>query len=59
VILRPSLPRTKTTVTSFAEAWREYPDTLVPDVKLYRFGQGPFKEDASKIKQSRLLKKPG
>ena len=42
----------------FAEAWREYPETLVPEVKLYRLGQGPFRGDASRIKQSRLLKHP-
>jgi hypothetical protein len=26
---------------------------------LFRLGQGPFKEDAFRIKQSRLLKNPG
>lgn len=41
----------------FREAWREYPETLVPEVHLYRPGQGPFKEDARRIKQVRLLKK--
>lgn len=40
----------------FAEAWREYPDTLVPEVRLYRIGEGPFQADASKIKQSRLVR---
>jgi phenylacetate-CoA ligase len=39
----------------FRAAWHEYPDTLVPDVHLYRMGQGPFAADAGKIKQARLL----
>ncbi len=42
----------------FAEAWHEYPETLVPEVKLFRVGEGPFQADASKIKQSRLLRSP-
>ena len=39
----------------FREAWREYPDTLVPDIQLYRLGEGPFAGDAGKIKQTRLI----
>jgi phenylacetate-CoA ligase len=39
----------------FREAWREYPETLVPEVLLYRLGQGPFAGDAGRIKQARLL----
>jgi hypothetical protein len=39
----------------FREAWREYPETLVPDIQLYRLGEGPFAADAGKIKQARLL----
>jgi phenylacetate-CoA ligase len=39
----------------FAEAWREYPETLIPEVKLFGPGQGPFKGDSEKIKQVRLL----
>jgi phenylacetate-CoA ligase len=40
----------------FAEAWKEYPETLVPVVKLYGPGEGPFRGDADKIKQVRMLK---
>ncbi|MDB5105412.1 MAG: coenzyme synthetase [Fibrobacteres bacterium] len=40
----------------FAEAWREYPETLVPEVRLYGIGQGPFQGDSEKIKQVRMLK---
>jgi phenylacetate-CoA ligase len=39
----------------FREAWREYPETLVPEVLLYRVGQGPFAGDAGRIKQARFL----
>lgn len=39
----------------FREAWREYPGTLVPDIRLYRIGEGPFAADAGRIKQTRLL----
>jgi phenylacetate-CoA ligase len=39
----------------FREAWREYPDTLVPDIQLYRLGEGPFAGDAGRIKQARLI----
>lgn len=39
----------------FREAWREYPETLVPEVLLYRLGEGPFAADAGRIKQARLL----
>jgi len=39
----------------FREAWREYPETLVPEVLLYRLGQGPFAGDAGRIKQARFL----
>ena len=41
----------------FREAWKEYPEAMVPDVQLFRLGQGPFAEDAGKIKQARLIKK--
>jgi phenylacetate-CoA ligase len=40
----------------FREAWREYPDTLVPEIQLYRVGEGPFAGDKGKIKQTRFLK---
>lgn len=42
----------------FCAAWHEFPETVIPEVKLYRLGQGPFKEHPGQIKQARLLKKP-
>jgi phenylacetate-CoA ligase len=39
----------------FREAWREYPETLVPEIQLYRLGDGPFASDAGRIKQARFL----
>ncbi len=41
----------------FREAWHEYPDTLVPEIHLFREGEGPFKSDEGKIKQTRIIKK--
>lgn len=41
----------------FREAWHEYPDTLRPEIYLFGIGEGPFKADLSKIKQTRLVKK--
>jgi hypothetical protein len=49
------VPRLVELNADFREAWREYPDTLVPDIELYRIGEGPFARDHGKIKQSRLL----
>jgi phenylacetate-CoA ligase len=43
--------------TDFREAWHEYPETLKPEISLFRLGEGPFKVDQSKIKQTRFLKK--
>jgi phenylacetate-CoA ligase len=40
----------------FREAWREYPETLIPEIQLYRIGEGPFAGDKEKIKQTRFLK---
>ncbi len=40
----------------FREAWHEYPDTLKPEIYLFSFGEGPFKTDQSKIKQTRVVK---
>ncbi|ODA34742.1 phenylacetate--CoA ligase family protein [Planctopirus hydrillae] len=37
----------------FREAWHEYPETLVPEIHLHRRGEGPFKVDAGRIKQTR------
>lgn len=39
----------------FREAWREYPETLVPEIQLHRIGEGPFAADAGRIKQARFL----
>jgi phenylacetate-CoA ligase len=44
--------------SDFREAWKEYPETLVPEIKLYGMGQGPFAKDKNRIKQSRLLARP-
>lgn len=41
----------------FREAWREYPDTLVPEIHLFSEGEGPFKSHGSKIKQARIIQK--
>jgi phenylacetate-CoA ligase len=40
----------------FREALHEYAETLQPEVKLYRVGEGPFAVDTGRIKQVRLLK---
>jgi phenylacetate-CoA ligase len=40
----------------FREAWHEYAETLKPEIYLYELGEGPFKADQAKIKQSRVLK---
>lgn len=40
----------------FREAWHEYPDTMKPEIYLFGVGDGPFKADSSKIKQTRLVK---
>jgi phenylacetate-CoA ligase len=40
----------------FREGWKEYPETLVPEIQLYRLGEGPFAGDKDKIKQTRFLK---
>lgn len=39
----------------FREAWHEYPETMLPEIQLHRFGQGPFQADAGRIKQARKL----
>lgn len=41
--------------SDFRSAWQEFPDTLVPVVKLYGLGEGPFAGDAGRIKQVRLI----
>jgi phenylacetate-CoA ligase len=41
----------------FREAFHEYPDTLVPEIHLFREGEGPFKSNEGKIKQARIIKK--
>ena len=40
----------------FKEAWSEYPETLVPEVRLYGRGEGPFQHDDGRIKQTRLMR---
>ena len=40
----------------FREAWHEYADTLKPEIYLFPIGEGPFKNDGTKIKQSRMIK---
>lgn len=49
------VPKLVSLNADFREAWREYPDTLVPDIQLYRIGQGPFAGDSDRIKQARFL----
>jgi phenylacetate-CoA ligase len=41
----------------FREAFNEYPETMIPDIRLYKLGEGPFAHDWEKIKQVRFLKK--
>ncbi len=40
----------------FREAWKEYSDTLLPEIHLYKIGDGPFKMVPGQIKQRRMLK---
>ena len=40
----------------FREALHEYAQTLQPEIKLYRIGEGPFAANSGRIKQARLLK---
>lgn len=49
------VPRLVALNADFREAWREYPETLVPEIALYRLGEGPFAADGRKIKQVRFL----
>lgn len=53
----PMLTRLRDLNADFREALKEYPEAMVPDVQLFRLGQGPFAEDAGKIKQARLIKR--
>jgi len=39
----------------YREAYKEYPETLVPRIDLFRCGEGPFAANQGKIKQIRLL----
>ncbi len=41
----------------FREPWREYQEAMMPRIQRFRSGQGPFKEDALRVKQVRFLKK--
>jgi phenylacetate-CoA ligase len=49
------VPRLVELNADFREAWHEYPETLIPEIQLYRLGEGPFAGDQGKIKQARLL----
>jgi phenylacetate-CoA ligase len=40
----------------FREAVKEYPDAVRPVIELFPLGAGPFAGDASKIKQTRMIK---
>ncbi|MCX6291495.1 MAG: phenylacetate--CoA ligase family protein [Bacteroidetes bacterium] len=40
----------------FREAWHEYAETLKPEIHLFPIGDGPFKNDQNKIKQTRVIK---
>lgn len=40
----------------FKEAWHEHKETLVPVIRLYAVGQGPFSTDSGRIKQVRMMK---
>lgn len=40
----------------FREAWHEYAQTLQPEIKLCRIGEGPFAANSGRIKQARILK---
>jgi phenylacetate-CoA ligase len=40
----------------YKEAWKEYSEVLLPEIHLYRTGEGPFKMENGQIKQKRLLK---
>jgi phenylacetate-CoA ligase len=39
----------------FREAWKEHPAVLVPEIRLYGNGEGPFSRDAARIKQVRVV----
>ena len=39
----------------FRAAWNEYAETLKPEIHLFNIGEGPFKKDSGKIKQTRVL----
>ena len=40
----------------FREAWHEHPATLVPEIYLYKEGEGPFKSDEGRIKLARIIR---
>ena len=42
----------------FRAAWQEFQQAMVPEIHLYKFGEGPFANDPHKIKQVRFLAKP-
>ena len=42
----------------FRTAFEEHPASVLPDVRLYPIGTGPFAGDATRIKQARTIKVP-
>jgi phenylacetate-CoA ligase len=40
----------------FRKAWQEYPETMQPEIRLHRLGEGPFAADSARVKQVRWLK---
>jgi len=42
--------------SDFREALHEYAQTLQPEIRLYRVGEGPFAANSGRIKQVRLMK---
>jgi phenylacetate-CoA ligase len=52
---RSLVPRLVALNNDFREAWHEYPEAVEPVIELHRLGEGPFRADAGKIKQARLL----
>lgn len=41
----------------FRAASAEYPEIMEPEIRLYRVGDGPFAQDARRIKQTRVLRR--
>lgn len=39
----------------FRKAWEEQPQSLIPEIQLFKIGEGPFKANSDKIKQVRKI----